>query len=162
MNQDRPKEVRYWLRPLTRLAHMYFAVSRGMTLGVRAACFDEQGRVFLVRHSYLPGWHFPGGGVDRRETAFEGLVRELREEGNLELTAPPFLVQVYYNPGTSKRDHVVFFRCDDVRQLRPKIADMEIAAARFFALEDLPQDTTPATRRRLAELAGTAKPDAVW
>ncbi|PDT42303.1 MULTISPECIES: NUDIX domain-containing protein [Sinorhizobium] len=162
MDQDRPKEVRNWLWPLTRLAHMYFAVSRGMTLGVRAACFDYQGRVFLVRHSYLPGWHLPGGGVDRHETAFDGLVRELREEGNLELTGPPRLVQVYYNPGTSKRDHVVFFRCDDVRQVRPKVADLEIAAAGFFAPDDLPADTTPATRRRLAELAGTAAPAMFW
>ncbi|WP_164924423.1 NUDIX domain-containing protein [Sinorhizobium fredii] len=162
MDQDRPREARNWLYPLTRLAHIYFAVSRGMTLGVRAACFDDQGRVFLVRHSYLPGWHLPGGGVDRRETAVDGLVRELREEGNLELTAPPLLVQVYYNPGTSKRDHVVFFRCDKVRQERPKVADLEIAAARFFPLDDLPADATPATRRRLAELAGTAKPDTVW
>ncbi|PDT85022.1 NUDIX domain-containing protein [Sinorhizobium sp. BJ1] len=162
MDQDRPQEARNWLWPLARLAHVYFAVSRGMTLGVRAACFDPDGRVFLVRHSYLPGWHFPGGGVDRRETAFEGLVRELKEEGNLELTGPPLLVQVFYNPGTSKRDHVVFFRCDDVRQVRPKVADLEIAAAGFFALDDLPPDTTPATRRRLAELAGTMKPDVLW
>ncbi|WEX76541.1 NUDIX domain-containing protein [Sinorhizobium numidicum] len=163
MKQDRPPELRNWrLRLLTRLAHGYFALSRGMTLGVRAACFDEQGRVFLVRHSYLPGWHLPGGGLDRHETAVEGLARELKEEGNLQLTAPPLLFQVYYNRNTSKRDHVIFFRCDNVRQERPKTADMEIAAADFFALDDLPEDTTPATRRRLAELSGTATPDTFW
>ena len=162
MDQHRPQEVRNWLWPLARLAHMYFAVSRGMTLGVRAACFDEEGRVFLVKHSYLPGWHLPGGGVDPRQPAGGGLLRELREEGNLELSAPPLLVQVYYNPGTSKRDHVVFFRCDGVRQEKPKVADLEIAAACFFPLDGLPADVTPATRRRLAELAGTAMPDTVW
>lgn len=150
------------LRLLTRFAHVYFAFSRGMTLGVRAACFDEEGRVFLVRHTYLPGWHLPGGGLDRNETAVEGLVRELEEEGNLRLTMPPALVQVYYNRGTSRRDHVIFFRCDRVRQEQPKRADLEIAAAKFFAIDELPDDTTPATRRRLAELAGTSAPDAFW
>ena len=37
---------------------------RGMTLGVRAACFDGDGRVFLIRHTYVRGWYFPGGGVE--------------------------------------------------------------------------------------------------
>lgn len=162
MEQDRQPHMRNLFRPLIRLVHVYFAFSRGMTLGVRAACFDREGRVFLVRHSYVPGWHFPGGGVDRRETAVQGLVRELEEEGNLELTEPPLLFQVYYNPGASKRDHVVFFRCDNVVQERPKRADLEIAAAEFFHPDELPADATPATRRRLAELAGTATPDTLW
>lgn len=163
MAEERPREMRSWRhRLMMRFAHVYFAVSRGMTLGVRAACFDDEGRVFLVRHSYLPGWYFPGGGLDRNETAVEGLVRELKEEGNLELTMPPALVQVYFNRGASRRDHVIFFRCDDVRQERPKRPDLEIAAAGFFALDELPEDTTPATRRRLAELAGTVAQDVFW
>ena len=62
-------------RFLVRLLHVYFAVSRGMTLGVRAACFDEAGRIFLVRHTYVPGWHLPGGGVERGETALDALVK---------------------------------------------------------------------------------------
>ncbi|KOF21265.1 DNA mismatch repair protein MutT [Ensifer adhaerens] len=163
LEQQRPPEMRRWyLRVLMRLAHGYYALSRGMTIGVRAACFDGEGRVFLVRHSYLPGWHLPGGGLDRNETALEGLLRELREEGNLETTVPPTLVQVYYNRRTSRRDHVVFYRCDGVRQTRVKVPDLEIAASGFFALGDLPDDATPATRRRLAELAGSAAFDTYW
>lgn len=163
MDESRGPEMPSWrLRFLTRFAHVYFALARGMTLGVRAACFDDEGRIFLVRHSYLPGWHLPGGGLDRNETAAEGLARELREEGNLVLTTAPLLFQVYYNRRTSKRDHVIFFRCDHVRQERPKRADLEIAAAGFFPLDDLPADTTPATRRRLAELAGNVVPDRFW
>ncbi|OCP17299.1 MULTISPECIES: NUDIX domain-containing protein [unclassified Ensifer] len=163
LEQQRPPEMRRWyLRVLMRLAHGYYALSRGMTIGVRAACFDGEGRVFLVRHSYLPGWHLPGGGLDRDETALEGLLRELREEGNLETTIPPTLVQVYYNRRTSRRDHVVFYRCDGVRQTLPKEPDLEIAASGFFALDALPDDATPATRRRLAELAGGTAFDTYW
>ncbi len=153
---------RWYHRMLMRLAHGYYALSRGMTMGVRAACFDDEGRVFLVRHSYLPGWHLPGGGLDRDEAALDGLLRELREEGNLEATVPPTLVQVYYNRRTSRRDHVVFYRCDRVRQTVPKTPDLEIAASGFFALDALPDDTTPATRRRLAELAGVTAVDSHW
>ncbi|OCP09684.1 DNA mismatch repair protein MutT [Ensifer sp. LC13] len=163
MSDERPPEMRRWyFRLLMRLAHSYYALSRGMTMGVRAACFDGAGRVFLVRHSYLPGWHLPGGGLDRNEAALDGLLRELREEGNLEVTAPPVLVQVYYNRRTSRRDHVVFYRCDGVRQTALKAPDLEIAESGFFALDALPESTTPATRRRLAELAGGTDYDRYW
>ena len=50
----------FWKRLLIRILHRYFLVARGMTLGVRAACFDETGRVFLIRHTYIRGWYMPG------------------------------------------------------------------------------------------------------
>ena len=144
----RPPEMRnVWARVLTRVLHGYFALSRGMTLGVRAACFDGDGRVFLVRHSYVPGWHLPGGGIERMETAATALEKELREEGNLVAGDPPRLLHVYYNRRTSRRDHVLFYRCDNVRQTSPRLPDREIVEAGFFALHALPEGTTGATRR---------------
>jgi ADP-ribose pyrophosphatase YjhB (NUDIX family) len=151
-----------WARMITRVLHGYFALSRGMTMGVRAACFDEEGRIFLVRHSYVPGWHMPGGGVERFETAGDALAKELREEGNLVFGEPPKLLHVYFNRRTSKRDHVVFYRCDGVRQTAPRAPDREIVEARFFPLDALPQDITAATRRRLDELSGRAPFPDIW
>jgi 8-oxo-dGTP pyrophosphatase MutT (NUDIX family) len=148
-------------RILTRVAHTVYFFIKGMTMGVRAACFDDQGRIFLVRHSYIPGWHMPGGGVERHETVFDAIAKELREEGNLELTAPARLVHVYFNRRTSKRDHVVFFRCD-VRQTAPRLKDREIVESGFFALDQLPKGTTSATHRRLKELAGETAFDTLW
>ena len=66
----------------TRIAHRMFLLYRAMTLGVRALVFDEAGRVLLVRHSYVPGWHFPGGGVEPGETALQALERELKRKKN--------------------------------------------------------------------------------
>ncbi|WP_438752666.1 NUDIX domain-containing protein [Pararhizobium sp. O133] len=160
---ETPPEMRNWrARLVTRLIHGYFAFARGMTMGVRAACFDEEGRIFLVRHSYVPGWHMPGGGLERSETALVALVKELREEGNLEMSEKPELFHVYFNRLTSKRDHVLFYRCQNVRQMSPKKPDFEIVETGFFALDALPPDTTPATHRRLAELAGETPPSDVW
>ncbi|MGB3811862.1 MAG: NUDIX domain-containing protein [Shinella sp.] len=133
-----------------------------MTMGVRAACFDEAGRVFLVRHSYVPGWHLPGGGIERGETALAALDKEMREEGNLAIDAPPRLVQVYYNRQTSKRDHVLLYRCENVTQTAPRLKDREIVEVGFFALDELPAATTAATRRRLEELAGRAPFSDFW
>jgi ADP-ribose pyrophosphatase YjhB (NUDIX family) len=156
-----PELSAFRYRVLTRIAHTVYFFIKGMTIGVRAACFDDQGRIFLVRHSYIPGWHMPGGGVERYETVRQAIAKELREEGNLELTAPAELLHVFFNRRTSKRDHVVFFRCQ-VRQTAPKLRDREIVESGFFALDQLPQGTTTATYRRLKELAGEAEFDEIW
>ena len=132
-----------------------------MTLGVRAACFDSNGRIFLVRHSYVPGWHMPGGGVERGQSAEEALRRELQEEGNLELDGAPELLAVYFNTRTSKRDHVIFYRCR-VHQEKPKLPDREIVETGFFELSKLPDGVTAATLRRLDELQSNRKPDSLW
>ncbi len=169
MEQDKPVDMlpdfpsrSPLARLVTRVLHGYFALSRGMTMGVRAACFDEAGRIFLVRHSYVPGWHLPGGGIERGETALEALAKEMREEGNLALGAPPQLVHIYFNQRTSKRDHVLLYRCDAVTQTAPRLRDREIVEAGFFALDALPDATTPATRRRLEEIAGRSPFTDVW
>ncbi|MCJ8519391.1 ADP-ribose pyrophosphatase YjhB (NUDIX family) [Pseudorhizobium tarimense] len=141
--------------------HRYFILTRGMTLGVRAACFDREGRIFLVRHTYVPGWYLPGGGVERHETVGEALEKELREEGNLVMTAAPSLFHVYFNSRISKRDHVVLYRVE-VEQTAPRTSDREIAEARFFHLDDLPEDTTTATLARVKELRGESPPSDLW
>lgn len=163
MSSERPPEMRnLWARLVTRVVHGYFAYARGMTLGVRAACFDAEGRVFLVRHSYVPGWHLPGGGIERHETALQALAKELREEGNLLAGDPPRLFHVYFNRRTSKRDHVLFYVCPNVRQSAPKRPDREIREAGFFSLDALPDGVTPATLRRLDEVAGQIPPADFW
>ncbi|HTC05308.1 MAG TPA: NUDIX domain-containing protein, partial [Xanthobacteraceae bacterium] len=72
--------IRRLLEPVTRrVLHFYWRFSRGLTLGVRAVVIDQSGKVFLIVHSYVPGWHLPGGGVEIGETAAAALARELHE-----------------------------------------------------------------------------------
>lgn len=148
-------------RMLVWLMHKVFIVTRGMTMGVRAACFDESGRIFLVRHTYVPGWYMPGGGMERGETALGALAKELREEGHLEMVGPPELFHIYHNRTVSKRDHVVFYRVT-VRQTAPRQPDYEIAESGFFALDALPAGITEATARRLKEVRGEAERSDYW
>lgn len=139
-------------RVLHRMVHVWFLLSRGMTMGVRAVVLDREGRVFLVRHSYVPGWHFPGGGIELGQDALAALEMELREEGNLVLASAPQLFGVYFNPVASRRDHVLLYVVRAFDQTGPRAPDREIVETGFFSLDALPEGTTRATRQRLAEV----------
>ena len=134
--------------------HLWFLLNRPMTLGVRAIVLDAHERVFLVRHTYVPGWHLPGGGVERGETCPGALRKELREEGCIALTAPPRLFALYHATNWTRRDHVALYVVRDFTQTGPRLPDREIAETGFFARDALPPGVAKATLRRLAELDG--------
>jgi ADP-ribose pyrophosphatase YjhB (NUDIX family) len=133
-----------------------------MTLGVRGVVLDEAGRVLLVEHTYVPGWSLPGGGVDRGETLEEAVARELREETAVEPIRRPVLVSIHSNEPHFRGDHVAVFRIDHWRRLDHRPDPREIRDVRFFAPDALPEETTPATRRRLAEALQGAQADPMW
>lgn len=154
---------RLWLRLRVRLFHLWFLARRPVTFGVRAVVHDRaEGTVFLIRHTYMPGWQLPGGGVEVGETALRSLARELAEEANIEITAPPVARSVHLNRHASRRDHVAVYLVEHFRQTAPKRPDMEIAEAGFFPLDALPEETTTGTRRRLAEIFAGAEPSGEW
>jgi ADP-ribose pyrophosphatase YjhB (NUDIX family) len=147
---------------IRRVLHFYWLLSRSVTLGVRAVVIDERRRIFLVKHSYVGGWHLPGGGVEPGETVIDALIRELAEEGNIEPTAPPLLHGVFFNNRATRRDHVVVFVLRDFRQTAAPAPGLEIIAHGFFALDELPNDTTAATRARIIEVVGGAPMTERW
>jgi 8-oxo-dGTP pyrophosphatase MutT (NUDIX family) len=155
--------VRRVLEPVIRPAmHAYWRFSRPATLGVRAIVIDGQGRIFLVKHSYVDGWHFPGGGVETGETLLEALARELAEEGNIVLSATPRLHGVFFNKRISRRDHVALYIVREFRQDSAPQPDHEIVEHGFFPLSALPEDTTRATRARIAEVFEQAAISELW
>lgn len=153
------------MRPvLPRLIHkvigLWTRVRRPVTLGVKAAIFDADGSVLLVRHSYVGGWHLPGGGVERNETATDALVREVREELGLQVTGAPELVGVYFAPHRGKSDHIMLFRTE-VASFN-LATNWEIAEAMFYPPDALPDEATKATKNRVAELCSGKRPATSW
>lgn len=151
--EERFDRMRRKFEPLLRhVFHTYFLFVRGMTLGVRAVVLDAENRVFLVRHSYVSGWYLPGGGVDYGETMEQAMRRELKEEGDIDLTGEAVLHGIFLNSHVSRRDHVAVYVVRQFRQDRLPAPNREIAECGFFAISALPEGTTAGTRLRLAEV----------
>ncbi|CAO4149432.1 Nudix hydrolase domain-containing protein [Methylorubrum thiocyanatum] len=156
LNLDRP-----WLH---RLALRAALLTRGMTLGVRGVAIDGEGRVCLVRHTYVGGWHLPGGGIDPGESAPAAMAREFREEAEI-VVAPEAGLRLhgfFLNPGAQRRDHIALYVAPAFTVAAPKRPDREIAETGFFPLAALPPDTTRATRARLAEIRDGTPPAELW
>ena len=135
---------------------------RAMTLGVRVLVEDGAGRILLVRHTYVPGWHFPGGAVDPGESAEAAAIRELREETNVVLKTRPDLVGLFRNTAGPGRDHVVLFRTAVAQAGALPAPNLEIAEVGWFARSALPTQTTRATQARLAEVFDGVPSSQTW
>jgi ADP-ribose pyrophosphatase YjhB (NUDIX family) len=100
--------------------------------------------------------------VEPGETLVQALTRELAEEGNIRISGAPRLYGVFFNRRISKRDHVAVYVVQDFHQDGPFQPNREIAAASFFALDAMPNDTTAGTRARIAEVLGGAPVSEHW
>ncbi|MCC6921336.1 MAG: NUDIX domain-containing protein [Alphaproteobacteria bacterium] len=129
-------------------------------MGASAMVVNEKGEWLLVRHTYMRGWHFPGGGVGKRESVLAALYRELGEEVGVVPTAEPQLIGVYTNFADPRASHVALYRVE-AYEMTP-MRNLEIAEWRFFAPDALPDASGRGPLNRQAELIGQRMPDGVW
>ena len=132
------------------LLHLFFLISRPLTIGVRGICYDEKSNsVLLVRHTYSNGWVLPGGGTGKNESTRTALRRELTEEVGL-ICNDIQIFDIYFNQTVSKRDHVVTYLVNSWTEKkiyeRPKL---EIAGTNWCKLNELPHDLAPCSRNAL-------------
>ena len=147
----------------TRLFHVYARLRRPMTLGVRGLVENAEGHILLVRHTYIGGWHMPGGGVERGEPCIEALRREMAEEAGILLQGRPALSGIFSNHAAFPNDHVLLYHVPAPIWAQGKAtAVAEIAETRWCPPSDLPDGTTAGTRLRLSEFYGDAAPTPYW
>ena len=143
-------------RLLYLLARCYWRIFKPLTLGVKLMLIEDE-QIWLVQHSYQPGWFLPGGGVKRNELLETAVRREAREE--LGATLGEVTLFGIYSHLEDKSDHVVVLVCTEFT-LGEKV-DPEIAAVAFFALEELPAEVSPGTAARVREYAAGLRPAAL-
>lgn len=73
-------------------------------VGGRAAVFDDEGRILLIRRSDDGTWCLPGGFGDPGETPAETAIREAREETGLAVQTEE-LVDLYYRAADEANPH---------------------------------------------------------
>ena len=148
---------------ITKILHIFFGITRPLTMGARCIIHDGAGSVMLVRHTYISGWHLPGGGIEVGETCENALIREIIQECRIEITEKPVLFGVYLNSIVSARDHVILYVSSswNYKQDLPS-KRLEIADSAMFNLTDLPINIDPSTRKRLDEWSGITERALTW
>jgi 8-oxo-dGTP pyrophosphatase MutT (NUDIX family) len=135
---------------------------RPATLGVRGIVVNDEGCVLLLRHTYTPGWHFPGGGVERGETCGLALKRELKEEAGIEVAESDLeLVSVHANHAFFPNDHILIYRARRWTQGQATQRG-EIAEIRFCDPLNPPEGVSKGTKNRLDELFGGKSASEFW
>ena len=133
----------------------------GGRLGARAVVIDGD-KVLLLRHTYTPGWHFPGGGVERGETCGLSLSRELMEEAGIAaLESALEVVSVHANHAFFPNDHVLLYRVRDWTQGEATQRG-EIAEIRFVDPLNPPAEVSRGTKNRLDELFAGKTFNPLW
>lgn len=119
------------------------------TVGVRAIIIDQQRKVLLVKHTYMPGWHLPGGGVHAGETVVDAIIREVKEEAGIIVKDTPQLFGVYFHQVQGVNDYPILFVITDFTHASVNCAEIEEIG--WFDMEELPKDTSQSTCYRLEE-----------
>lgn len=138
---------------LYRVRRLLLQVTGWRTRGVKVMVFNERGELLLVRNSYgkTQLWLLPGGGIHRGESPGTAAAREVREEVGVALTDLTAF-GTYVSEAEGKRDTVHLFTASTAEE--PRADGVEVTEARFVPLDALPDNTSPATVRRIAEYAG--------
>lgn len=149
-------------RIVHRIVQKYWRLTRGLTMGAQGIVLDQDNRILLIRHTYRPGWHFPGGGVERNEAVLEALERELTEEAGVLIGETPELLGIYTNFRAFPSDHILLFVVRQWTQPSIPPPNREIAEQGFFRRDALPDGVIDPVRRRLAELFDDAPRANLW
>lgn len=120
------------------------------TVGVRTLVVNDRHEVLLVKHTYMPEWHFPGGGVHGGEPARIAALRELREETGVIGDEHIELFGIYFHKVMRVNDYIALYIVRQFQQITQKNSP-EIAEVKWFSFDHLPTDLSNSTKRRIKE-----------
>jgi ADP-ribose pyrophosphatase YjhB (NUDIX family) len=107
-----------------------------VTIGSFGIITDKHDRVLLCHRKDYDFWNLPGGGLEKGESPWNSVIREIKEETGL-VAEVINLTGVYSKP---KRDEIVFlFECKIISG--KLILSDESDKIEYFNLKDLPKNT---------------------
>ena len=123
---------------------IYWFIFRPKTKGV--ICLILSGdELLLIRHTYgHSAWTLSGGGLNKNESKEEAVKREVKEELGLDIT-PEYIGEFTHHPDY-KIDTVSCFVAR-IEKIEPKIDHLEIKDAKWWHIDNLPEDHSLSLRR---------------
>lgn len=107
-------------------------------------------QILLVKHLGKKYWNIPSGKVEKGESLYTALMRELKEELGISVCTIIKKLGVYKQVTQSRNDTVHVFVAT-VPQKTLLHLQWEIVAARWYGVTTLPIPTQEGARRRIAE-----------
>ena len=123
---------------------IYWFIFRPKTRGV--ICLILSGdELLLIRHTYgHSAWTLSGGGLKKNESKEEAVKREVKEELGLDIT-PEYIGEFTHHPDY-KIDTVSCFVAR-IEKIEPKIDHLEIKDAKWWHIDNLPEDHSLSLQR---------------
>jgi 8-oxo-dGTP pyrophosphatase MutT (NUDIX family) len=127
----------------------------GVKINGAQAIVVTDGEVLLIKTTYRPHWEFPGGKIEDLEAPESAAIRETKEESRI------FIKQIARKLGTYTRKYffttitIHVYVAGEWEELDLWRPTLEIAERKFFPLDQLPEDISPATKRRIDEYLAT-------
>jgi 8-oxo-dGTP diphosphatase len=140
-----------------RMMRVYWRLTHASTHGALVALWHN-GKILLVKNSYVPYWSLPGGYVNAGESAIDAALRELKEEVGLEVPASKLIRAVdLEHEWEGKREHVEIFSLEVDAPPSIAVDHREVVAAHFFRSDEaLRLDLFPPIRRHITERMAAA------
>ena len=106
------------------------------TVRASAAVIEQYGKVFAVQRGsgeFKDGWEFPGGKIEAGETPEEALVREIREELDVEIAVESYIDTIV----TRYPEFLLVLHCYKASLAEGEIRLLEAEDSGWFAKEEL-------------------------
>jgi 8-oxo-dGTP pyrophosphatase MutT (NUDIX family) len=116
--------------------------------GVRVILI-RNGRVVLLRHWLSPDvWTLPGGGINKGESPTDAGIREVWEETGYKINSFGGRLGIYRGR-MGEKDSVIVLYTEDFEGGLKWLPNLEVMERGLFDLNNLPENLSPANRRRL-------------
>jgi ADP-ribose pyrophosphatase YjhB (NUDIX family) len=132
------------------------------TVGVKALIINTNMEILLVKHTYLSGWHLPGGGLNPGESPKEAIIREVKEEAAILVTGVLELFHVYSHKILGASDYPILYIVREFKLLDHKPCPREILTTQWFHYSALPNDASASTLERVREVFLQLPPTDKW
>ncbi len=112
----------------------------------------DRGRILLLRQTRGNGGNYTlvGGTVEVGEFAREALIRETREEANIQIAASDLtLVHVLHKRSKGNHRINLYFKASKYRGIVQNLEDHKFKAAQWFPINKLPSNVTATVKQAL-------------